>query len=296
MNNVNEAVMPKANRNHKDTLFRMIFREPVELLTLYNAMNGSNYDNPDELEIVTLENAVYMSMKNDVAFVVGCYLNLYEQQASVNPNMPFRFLQYVAREYEKLTADKNLYSSRIVKIPTPNFVVFYNGTGEQPERVEMKLSDAYEVPINVPALELKVIQLNINSGYNKELLEKCQTLKEYSLYVERVRRYAQEMSLDEAVNLTVQECINEGILSDFLTRHRAEAISMSIYEYDEEKVIAMIRQEEYQEGLQEGIKALILDNLEEGIPEDRIILKLQKRFQMTEEQAWDCIKKIFRKP
>lgn len=307
MNNVKSNFEPKGKRNYKDTLFRMVFKEPAELLELYNAMNGTDYTHPEDLEIVTLENAVYMSMKNDVAFVVGYHLNLYEQQASVNPNMPLRFLQYVAKEYEKLMVDKNLYSAKTVKIPTPNFVVFYNGTREQPERVEMKLSDAYEVPAASPALELKVIQLNINSGHNKELLEKCRTLKEYTLYVERVRGYAKVMPLTDAVNQAVQECIKEGILSEFLTKNRAEAISMSIFEYDEEKVIAMIRQEEHQDGVQQGlqeglqqglqqgletgIQVLIQDNMEEGVTAERILLKLQKRFRLSEEEAADYFEK-----
>ncbi len=299
MNNVKRHFEPKGKRNYKDTLFRMIFKEPAELLELYNAMNGTEYTHPEDLEIVTLENAVYMSMKNDVAFVVGYHLNLYEQQATVNPNMPLRFLQYVAKEYERLVMDKNLYSTKTVKIPTPNFVVFYNGTREQPECVEMKLSDAYEVSVESPALELKVIQLNINSGHNKELLEKCRTLKEYTLYVERVRGYAKVMPLTDAVNQAVRECIKEGILSEFLTKNRAEAISMSIFEYDEEKVIAMIRQEEHQDGvrlglqqgLETGIQALIQDNLEEGVAPERIRLKLQKRFRLSEEEAEDYLEK-----
>ncbi len=289
MNNVKEIFIPKGNRKYKDTLFRMVFREPEELLKLYNAMNGTTYTNFEDLEIVTLENAVYMNMKNDVAFIVGSFLNLYEQQATVNPNMPLRFLQYVAKEYEKLIARKNLYSAKQVKIPTPKFVVFYNGTRHQPERVEMKLSDAYQIPADSPALELKVIQLNINVGYNKELMDKCRTLKEYSLYVDRIRRYANEMSLDEAVKRAVDECIKEGILAEFLAGNKAEAISMSIFEYDEEKVIAMIRQEEREagreEGREEGIRVFILDNLEEGTSSERILLKLQKLFRLSEEQA-----------
>ena len=303
MNNVKMVYEPRASRVHKATVFEMVYRNPKELLKLYNAMNGTAYTNPEELEIVTLENAIYMNMKNDVAFIVGSSLNLYEHQSTVNPNMPLRFLQYVAREYEKLIAESNLYSSKIVKIPTPQFVVFYNGTREQPERVEMKLSDAYEIPTDSPALELKVIQLNINMGHNKELLDKCRTLKEYSLYVDRIRRYAREMSLDEAVKRAVDECIKEGILADFLTKNKAEAISMSIFEYDEEKVIAMIRQEEYEEGvafghaeglslgLETGIRALILDNLKEGTAPERILSKLEELFQLTSEQACEYLEK-----
>ena len=134
------------NRNYKDTLFRRIFGTPETLLNLYNALNNTTYDDVNDLKIVTLENAIYMNIKNDLACVVDCHLNLYEHQSSINPNMPLRDLLYVAREYEKLFSDKTLYSIKQVKIPAPNFIVFYNGTATQPERLEMKLSDAFEIP------------------------------------------------------------------------------------------------------------------------------------------------------
>jgi hypothetical protein len=159
----------------------MVFREKRELLALYNAVNGTDYDNPDDLEIVTLENAVYMNMKNDLAFLIEASLHLYEHQSTVTPNLPLRDLFYVAREYERLTAEKSLYTSAIVKIPTPRFLMFYNGAEEQPDCQVLKLSDAYEQKVEEPELELKVTMLNINIGHNAELLEKCKTLKDYSV-------------------------------------------------------------------------------------------------------------------
>lgn len=255
MNKERKEVPIRANRNYKDTLFRMIFGEPKSLLSLYNAINGTNYTDEEQLEIVTLENAIYMNMKNDLAFLVDCRLNLYEQQASVNPNMPLRNLFYVAKEYQSLVDRKSLYASNVIKIPTPSFVVFYNGVLEQPERKEMKLSDAFATPVEDPALELKVTQLNIKAGHNKELLDRCTILKEYSQYVERVQRYVQEKSLNEAVEQAVQECIKEGILSEFLSKNRAEAISVSIFEYDEAKELALLRQGERELGMQEGMQA-----------------------------------------
>ena len=107
MNREKEEMSVKAERNYKDTLFRMVFKEPKDLLQLYNAINETEYSNVGDLEIVTLENAIYLNMKNDVAFVIGYSLNMYEQQASVNPNMPMRYLQYVAKEYEKLLKGVN---------------------------------------------------------------------------------------------------------------------------------------------------------------------------------------------
>ena len=247
-----------AERNYKDTLFRMIFREPEELLKLYNAVNGTDYQDPNELEIVTLENAIYMNMKNDLAFIVDCRMSLYEHQGSVNPNMPLRDLFYVAKEYQGMVSRKSLYSSRLVKLPTPYFVVFYNGLAEQPERKEMKLSDSYITPVDDPALELKVIQLNIGLGHNQALMEKCPLLAQYARYVERVQRYATDMSLEEAVERAVDECIHEGILADFLLKNRTEAIAVSIFEYDEEKELALFRAAEREEGREEGIQQGLL--------------------------------------
>ena len=167
----------KTIRIYKDTVFRMLFKEPEKLLELYNAVSGGSYTDASQLELVTLENAVYMTMKNDLAFLIDFQLNLYEHQGTVNPNMPYRFLQYVAKEYEKLMGDSSPYSTKLMKLPTPRFVVFYNGTEEMPEKWERKLSDAYEKKEEVPCLELVVQVLNINYGQNQKFLEQCRTLK-----------------------------------------------------------------------------------------------------------------------
>ena len=148
-------------RNHKDRLFRMIFREKKELLSLYNAVNGTSYTNTEELEIVTLENAIYMNMKNDLAFVIGTNLFLYEHQSTYNPNMPLRNLFYISSEYQKMVDSNKLYSSTLLEIPAPHFVVFYNGTTKQEDSWYNYLSDSYHNFSGIPDLELKVVTLNI---------------------------------------------------------------------------------------------------------------------------------------
>lgn len=322
MHTENNTISVKENRNYKDTLFRMIFKDPKELLSLYNALNGTGYEDPNALEIVTLENAIYMTMKNDLACIVDSHLNLYEHQSSVNPNMPLRDLLYVAREYEKIISDTTFYSAKQLKLPAPNFVVFYNGLAYQPERLEMKLSDAYQIPVENPALELKVIQLNINVGFNEELMKNCRTLQEYTLYVERVRKYAKEKPLSEAVNIAVQECIKEGILSDFLRRHRAEAVMSSIFEYDEEREKALIiqslkelaeeecrerahkegyeagqkegfdagKQTGHQQGIQQGIQAFLSLCHDLGLSHDDSLIQLMSKFNLSEKEARQYLK------
>lgn len=241
-------------RNHKDRLFRMIFREKKELLSLYNAVNGTSYTNTEELEIVTLENAIYMNMKNDLAFIIDSYLNLYEHQSTYSPNMPLRDLFYIAKELQGQVNHRDLYRNKLIKIPTPRFLVFYNGSEEQAEKKYLRLSDAFQKSMDDPDLELVVTMLNINLGKNRKLLEQCQTLKEYAIYVKKVRTYAKSMKVEEAVDRAVTECINEGILREFLLQNRKEA------------VFEVVRKDEYEKGIQEGEKqfALLTERLLEA--------------------------------
>ena len=205
------------------------------------------------MNIVTLENAVYMGMKNDLAFVLETGLYLYEHQSTYNPNIPLRDLFYIASEYQALVDGKSLYSSGIQKIPTPKFIVFYNGLDRKvPDRMELRLSDAYENPTEEPDLELKVTMLNINDGHNEELMNSCHVLQEYAQYVARVRKYVAEMPLDEAVERAITECISEGILAEFLRKNRAEVVKVSIFEYDKEKEEKKLRKAEFEYGREQG--------------------------------------------
>ena len=302
---MNKDKFNPVQRNYKDTLFRMIFSDKEALLSLYNAVSGKDYKDPDELEIVTLENAIYMNKKNDLAFVIDSSLNLYEHQSTDSPNLPMRNLFYITRELEKLTSQKSLYSSKPVMVPTPRFIVFYNGKDTSWERKVEKLSDAYEQKIDYPELELRVTMLNINLGKNNELMKKCKTLFEYMQYVEKVRKYTSSMNISQAVERAVNECIKEGILADFLLKNKAEAVQMSIFEYDEEKEMKLIRQDEREMGIQQGIqqgiregmnkgreegiresiKCFILYNLEEQIQEESIVVKLQRIFGVLPDEG-----------
>ena len=241
-------------RSYKDRLFRMVFREKKELLGLYNAVNGTSYTDPEALTVVTLENAIYMNMKNDLAVVMDFYMDLYEHQSTYNPNIPLRNLHYVARELRSWSGGRTIYGRQLVKIPTPRFFVFYNGRDMQPERQVLKLSDAFINPEEDPALELKVVMLNINLGRNKELMEHCHTLLEYAQFVDRLRTCEKSMGREEAVKHTVDTCIREGILRDFLLKYREEAIEMCIFEYDEEETLRQLGQQSYEEGVAAGIE------------------------------------------
>lgn len=247
-----------ANRMYKSRIFAMLFSDRNELLKLYNAINGTSYDDPDLLQVNTLENAVYMSMQNDVSFIIDMRLNLYEHQSTYSPNLPVRYLLYVADVYSDYTKDMNLYGTKAVKLPTPRFVIFYNGQAEQPDRKEVKLSELFSIPDADPSLELKAVMLNINKGHNRKLMETCRTLQDYVEYTFRVREYAAEMPLDLAVEQAITECISEGILADFLRKNRAEAKKVSIYEYDEERHMRQTREEGMEEGYANGFSQGII--------------------------------------
>ena len=256
--------IPTANRQYKDTVFRMLFSEKENLLSLYNAVTGKAYQNADDLKIVTLENAIYMGMKNDLAFMLETNIFLYEHQSTLNPNIPLRDLIYIGIEYQQYVDDKSLYSSRLQKIPAPKFMVFYNGTDAVDDRVELRLSNAYEHLAGEPDLELKALMLNVNEGHNKELMEQCQTLKEYAIYVARVRQYASEMNLNDAVARAIDECIKEGILVEFLRKNRSEVKMVSILEYDKEWEEKKLRKAEYEAGRSEGIEIGKSEGIEIG--------------------------------
>ena len=285
---------PTANRNYKDTVFRMLFSDRKNLLSLYNAVSGSHYDDPEKLEIVTLENAIYMGMKNDLAFIIDTNLFLYEHQSTYTPNMPLRDLFYISAEYQKMVNQKSLYSSALQKILAPNFIVFYNGMDKKEDRWENCLSEAYENLFGEPKLELKVVTLNINEGRNHELLEQCQTLREYAAYVALVRKYAKSMELEAAVEKAVDKCIHDGILEEFLQRNRAEVIAVSIFEYDKEEEERKLRKAEFEAGEQSGIEKgrqqerqeIVQTLVENGLS----VLEIANIFKVSEKDVLEMVK------
>ena len=275
--NQNTQTQP-VNWLYKSKIFAMLYSSKKELLELYNAVSGRHYEDPELLEINTLENAIYMSMHNDVSFLIDSRLSLYEHQATYSPNLPLRYLFYISDLYSGMTKDENLYGSKCVQIPTPQFIIFYNGIEELPDRTVLKLSDAYSVKEDHPALELTAIMLNINSGHNETLKNTCKSLKDYSEYTRRVREYAEVRPLEEAVEQAITECIEENILAEFLKQNRAEAKSVSIYEYDQEKHMRQEREASREEGREALLKELIQKKLAKGysIPDIAEALELEK--------------------
>ena len=295
----------KLNTKYKDRLFRLIFHEKKELLELYNAVNESNYTNPDELEITTIEDVVYMGMKNDLSFIIGDEMNLYEHQSSVCPNLPLRGLFYFSSVYKSYIepVKRRLYSTLELEIPFPQYIVFYNGTEERPEREELKLSNLFigNGKGKKPSLECTALVLNVNYGHNKELMERCKTLKQYAQFIAEIRRnLAYGMKAQEAVEEAVNECIKNDILADILRKNRGEIVDSILTEWDEDEYRDYLKEEGIKIGEERGefkgkIETTIEMCQEFHISKEDTLDRIIKKFSLKEEDAerymeehWKC--------
>lgn len=256
--NMADRNLYRINREHKDGLFRAAFREKEDLLSLYNAMNDTNYQNPEELIVYTLEDAVYIGIKNDISFLVGEMLNLYEHQSTRNPNMPIRGLLYLARNFESYIEQNhlNLYSRVLQKFPLPQYYVFYNGLEHEKDRTILRLSDAFpQFKGKEPCLECTAVLLNINYGHNVVLMEKCRQLKDYATFIFYIRRNQKAgLSMQQAVDQAIDECIREDVLKKFLVKCRGEVRNMVLSSFNQEIYERDLRAEGRAEGKIEGLK------------------------------------------
>ncbi len=248
--------MATHNRRYKDSVFVDFFGEDknakANFLSLYNALHGTKLDTSTELEPLRLEQVMYMAFRNDVACLIdGKIIVLIEHQSTVNENMPLRFLQYAARLYERIENPRDRYLRRLKKIPTPEFYVFYNGEEDCPESTTLRLSDAFMTIPEKPCLELVVSVMNINYNRGSEILHTCKPLKEYTLFVETVRRHT-KLDSENGFQNAIKDCIQNDILREYLQRKSKEVINMLIAEYDYDVDIAVQREEEREIALQEG--------------------------------------------
>ena len=260
------------NRNFKDTLFRKIFDNKKDLLSLYNALNDTEHTDEELIEINTIEDAIYIGYKNDISFVIDSELNLYEHQSSVNKNMPIRGLIYLTELYKGYIERNKLriYNETPVKLPFPRYIVFYNGRDGEPERRVMPLSDSYMTNDSnkgqKPCLELEALLVNINYGCNKELMNKCQKLMEYSQLIALIRKHYDELVekyaklgihksrkeiFAEAVSLAIEEAIRNNILKEILRNNKAEVTNMLLTEFDEKDYIEGVKEESERRGREE---------------------------------------------
>ena len=293
------------NRSYKDRLFKIIFEDKKELLSLYNALTGKNYQNPDELEINTIDDVIYMHLKNDMSFILDDWQNLFEQQSTFNPNQPLRGFFYFADLYKVKYFGKKIYSTRLLKIPTPQYIVFYNGTTSMPDRKELRLSDAFQQPTAQPDIEVVAHMLNINYGHNKELMERCQKLKEYAQFIDIIRHYLKEnehWSNEQAISKAIDDCIKNNILRDILQKERLRVMASILSEFDEVGYKEMIRQEAYEdayedayeEGVEYGVKTLIEFVQDIGYSKEDATTLVKQRFHLSDDAINQYMQKFWK--
>ncbi len=282
----------RTNRKYKDRLFKFIFGNPKNkawTLSLYNAVNGSNYTDENAIEINTIEDAVYMEMKNDVSFLINDTMNLYEHQSSFNPNMPMRFFIYGGMLYDKFVEESDtydLYSPKLQKAPAPRCICFFNGTNDKDDVVYLRLSDSFGENAKSD-IEVVVKMININYGRSKEVLDSCKPLRDYSWFVSRVseNRKNRKMNLTEAIDEALDEMPDDSVIKGFLLANRAEVKRMSITEFNRERHEKKLRAECKAEGMAKGMAKGALLNLAELV-EDGLLTPTQaaKKAGMTKEK------------
>ena len=256
----------KTNRNYKDSVFVDLFAHDINakenFISLYNALHGTNLDaKTTDVQPVMLERVLYMKYYNDIAMLIdGKIVILIEHQSTINQNMPFRFLEYIARIYEKITTKDEKFGRKLVKLPVPEFYVFYNGKDDYPTESVMKLSDAFmqldsklknQLENTSYPLEISVKVININVDKENPILKRCEALKEYSEFIEQVR-FNIENAVPEPFTTAIKEAIKKGFLSDYLNRKSTEVQNMLLTEYDYDTDIAVQRKEAFEDGISIG--------------------------------------------
>ena len=283
--------MSTANNEYKDRLFNFIFgaEENREwTLSLYNAVNGSDYKDPSLIQITTIHEVVYLGMHNDVSFLIMDQMNLYEQQSAFNPNMPLRQLQYAGSLYEKYITSHgtamNKFGTKVLKLPAPKLVVFYNGTKDQEDETVLRLSDSFPEGADAD-IEVRVRMININYGHSRQILEACKPLMEYSWLVEEIRRNVRSLGLKEAVNSAINRMPQDYVIKQFLIEQKSEVTDMLLTEYNEAEVMELFREEGRQEGIEQGIEKGVIMTLASQVRDNEItVSKAAVRAGLSEDE------------
>lgn len=277
-----------ANKEYKSDVFSMLLQDKKRAMEIYNAINGTDYDDPELVEMTTLDDKSFsLTVRNDASFILDANLSLYEHQSTYCPNMPLRDLLYFASIIQKqIKAQKrDIYGGRILKIPVPHFVVFYNGKENAPDQYDLRLSDAFEKETENPEIELVCHVYNINSGKNPPLLSKCQTLREYMYFVDMVRKNNEiSGNLEDAIEKAINQCMEENVLRDFLAQHREEVMHVMTLDYTFERRLEMQRAEAIEDGerigkeigKEEKLSEQIRKKIQKGKPLDQIADELEE--------------------
>ncbi len=291
--------MAKTQREHKDRLFKAIFGRNTEeskrwRLELYNLLNKTNATDPDALKVNTIENVIYITMKNDISFLVDDQMVLYEQQSTFNQNMPLRGFFYFSQLYQKFLTKNKLSVARNgkIKIPTPRFFVFYNGKTYKDDIFKMRLSESFLIPDTSGDFEWTATVININEDRMKGIHKSCKPLYDCARFVAKVRESANGAAPTSSdIEAAVEWAATENLLEGFFERQKAEVIGMILTEFDEEIYKQNVREDGYIEGRKEKAIEDAENLLKEGVAPETIakcvglplqeVLDLQKQLAFT---------------
>ena len=259
------------NRKHKDSLFVDYFSKDRDwkqhFLSLYNALHGTNLQVSDtQLERVNLEQVLYKSYYNDIAVLVdGQFILMIEHQSTINPNMPLRLLEYVARIYGNIVDSKAKFSRHLVPLAKPEFIVFYTGDQELPPESYLYLSDAFPNQTQNAdlTLELKVKVCTSRSESPSPVVRSCTDLEQYVQFLELMEE-ARAAGHKHPLKWAIQEAVRRNILRDYLERKGGEVLSILMTEYDYATDMAVLKEESYEDGLFAGREEGISIGLERG--------------------------------
>ena len=283
-NSETEQKAKRGNREYRSDVFSMLLEDPKNALDLYNALNGSDYDDPSMVEILHLDHGISLSMRNDASFIIDSHLSIYEHQSTYSPNMPLRCLIYFVDQVKDMLKKRDLFSRHRIRIPTPHFVVFYNGSAERPEEEIMRLSDAFCHDTEAPELEVICRVLNVNPRYHENLKKKSQTLYGYTYFVEKVREnQAKGETLDDAVSHAMEDCISEHILEDFFKTRGDEVRKVMHFDMTWERREGLIREEERAEGRSEGEMIRLINQVQRKLKRGKTLAEIADEVEETEE-------------
>ena len=273
------------SRNYKDGVFVKLFNEKEKIIELYNALEGTNYDDETEVTIQTIENILYGPFRNDMAFEIdNKFVVLVEHQSTICNNMPLRMLLYLARIYEKIVDISVAYRTKRIEIPCPEMYVLYNGRDDYPQESEMKLSDSFIIKDDKIKLELIVKIININYEKESRILKDCPTLKKYSYFIHKIRQYVSNgMSRDEAIKVSMEECISMGVLKEFLLNYGSEVHNMLFAEYDREEELRIAREEAREDGIEEVAKEMLRKGAQTDFVSGVTKLPMKKIIELQKE-------------
>ena len=273
-----------ANTKYKDSVFSLLFSDPDVLRELYNTLEGVNLPPDVPITINTLQDALFKNRINDISFEIGGKMVvLIEHQSTLSSNMALRILFYITRIYEKIIINNNnLYTTHLIRIPRPEFIVLYNGKSPFPDEEIHKLSDAFENPESLgatekesPALELVVKVININQGKNEKIVQRCKTLAQYSAFIAKAREFEKKYGdREEGLKQAVIYCRDNDILKEFLEKHGTEVLTMLFAEWNQEDALAVHYAEGIEKGMEKGIergveksqKETAINALAKGLP------------------------------